>query len=62
MAVGKPSFSSNGVDEIRPGWGKLQRFLVMVNLSEIFLSGMQKKCGLSELKSSLECELKNMGW
>ena len=34
----------------------------MVNLSEIFLGGMQQKYGLSELKSSLVCGFKNMGW
>ena len=40
----------------------LQRSLIMVNLSEIFLDGMQQIYELSELESSLVCWFKNMGW
>ena len=41
LPVGKPSFSSNVVEEIRPGCRNLKRSLIVVNLSEIFLVGMQ---------------------
>ena len=34
----------------------------MVNLSEVYLAEIQYKCGLSELKYSLVCGLKKMGW
>ena len=34
----------------------------MLNLSEIFLGGMQQKYGLSDLKSSLVCGFKNISW
>ena len=49
--MGKPSFSSNVVEEIRLSCRNLQRSLIMVNLSKIFLGGMQleialKKCHL----------------
>ena len=37
---GKSSFLQNIVEEIRPGCRNLQRFQIMVNLSEIFLGGM----------------------
>ena len=37
LAVGKPSFSSNYAEEIRPGCRNLQRPLIMVNLSETLL-------------------------
>ena len=40
----------------------LQRSLIMVNLSEIFLDGMQQIYEFSELESSLVCWFKNMGW
>ena len=60
LAVGKPSFSSNVVEEIRSGCRSLQRSLIMVNLSEIFLGGMQKKHGLSKVKAILVCGFKNM--
>ena len=39
--MGKPSFSSNVVEEIRLSCRNLQRSLIMVNLSKIFLGGMQ---------------------
>ena len=41
MTVGKPSFSSNVVEEIRPGCRNLKRSLIMLNLSEIFLGCME---------------------
>ena len=41
LALGKPSFLANIVVEIRPGCRHLQRSLIMVNLSEILLGGMQ---------------------
>ena len=43
LAVGKPSFSSNVLEENRPGCRNVQRYLclVMVILSEMFLGGMQ---------------------
>ena len=37
---GKSSFLQNIVEEIRPGRRNLQRSQIMVNLSDIFLSGM----------------------
>ena len=50
-AVEKPSFSSNIVEEIRPGYRNLQIFLSMVR--------KQQKRRSSELKSSLVYTLKN---
>ena len=41
FAVGKLSFSSNVVEDIRLGCRNLQRLPFMVNLSEIFLGKMQ---------------------
>ena len=41
LAIGKPTFSSDVVEEIRLGFRNLKRSLMMVNLSEIFLCGMQ---------------------
>ena len=60
LTVGKPSFSSNVVEEIRPGCRNLQRSLIVVNLSGIFVAGIQYKCGLSELKFGLVCGFKKM--
>ena len=37
---GKSSLLQNIAEEIRPGCRNLQRSLIMVNLSEIFLGGM----------------------
>ena len=42
MARKKSSFLQNIVEEIKPGCRNLQRSLIMVNLSEIFLDGMLK--------------------
>ena len=42
FVVRKSSFLRNNVEEIRPGCKNLQRSLIMVNLSEIFLGGMLK--------------------
>ena len=39
--LGKPSFLSNVVEEIRPSCISLQRSLFMINLFEIFLGGVQ---------------------
>ena len=41
LAGGKSNFLQNIVEEIRPGCRNLQRSLIMVNLSETFLGGMQ---------------------
>ena len=41
LAFGKPSFSSNVVEEKRPGCRNLQRPLIMVNLSEKLLGEKQ---------------------
>ena len=62
LELGKSSFSSNSVEEIRPGCRNIHWFLITVNLSEIFLGRMQQKHGLSELKYSLLCRFKNIGW
>ena len=64
MAVGKSSFLRNVIEEIRPGCRNLQRSLIMVNSSELFLVGCYRNTGYqtSELKSSLVCWFKNMGW
>ena len=43
LAVEKSSFLQNIVEEIRYGYRNLQRSLVMVNMSEIFLGGMMLK-------------------
>ena len=43
LAVGKSSFFQNIVEEIRPGCRNLQRYKVMVNLSEVLLGGMMLK-------------------
>ena len=48
--------------KIRPGSKNRQKSLIMVNLSEMLLCGMQKKRRLSELKSSLVSVTKNMSW
>ena len=48
--------------KIRPGSKNGQKSLIMVNLSEMLLCGMQKKRRLSELKSSLVSVTKNMSW
>ena len=40
LALGKSSILRNIVEEIRAGCRNLQRSLIMVNLSEIFLGGM----------------------
>ena len=55
MAAGKSSFLVNIVEKIRPGCRNLPRFLVMVNLSEIFLEEIIKV-------KSLVCGFKGMGW
>ena len=62
MTVEKPSFLQNVAEEIRPGCRNLQKSVIMVNFSEILLGGIQYKKGLSELKSSLMCRFKDMGW
>ena len=54
LAAGKSSFLRNIVEEIRPDCGNLQRSLIMINLSEIFLGGM--------LKVQSGVWFKNMGW
>ena len=48
--------------KIRPGSRNLQKSLIMVNLSEILVCGMQKECRLSELTSSLVSVTENMSW
>ena len=55
LLVGKSSFLPNIVEEIRPGCRNLQRFLIMIYLSEIFLDEMLKF-------HSLVCGFKNMDW
>ena len=35
LAVGKASFSSNSVEEIRPGFRNIQKFLIMEHFSEM---------------------------
>ena len=49
VARGKSILLQNIVEEIRPGCINLQRSQIMVNLSDIFLSGMmlEVKCGVS---------------
>ena len=41
LAVGKPSFLLNVVEENRSGCKNLERSLIIVNLSEIFLGEIQ---------------------
>ena len=41
VPVGNPSFSSDVLEEIRPGCRNLKRSLIMIDLSEIFPGGMQ---------------------
>ena len=48
--MGKPSFSSNVVEQIRLSCRNLQRSPIMVNLSKIFLSGMQLEIGVNRPK------------
>ena len=48
--MGKPSFSLNVVEEIRLSCRNLQRSLIMVNLSKIFLGGMQLEIGVKPSK------------
>ena len=43
--MGKPSFSLNVVEEIRLSCRNLQRSLIMINLSKMFLGGMQLEIG-----------------
>ena len=62
LAVEKPSFSLNIKQETRPGCKNQQISLIMVNLSEILLGGMQQKYGLSELKYGLMSWFKNVGF
>ena len=41
LEVGRPSFPSNVVEEIKPDCTSLQSLLIMINLSEVFPVGMQ---------------------
>ena len=41
LVIGKPTSSSNVVEDIRPGCRNLNWSRIMVNLPEILLGGMQ---------------------
>ena len=61
LTLERRSFSSNVIEEIRLDWRKLQRSLIIINLSKIFFDGIQWKPGLSELKSNLVCGFEKDG-
>ena len=62
LTVGKPSFSLNFAEEVRPDCRNLQRSTIMVNFSEMLLVGIQQEYGLLGQKSCLVCGFKNLGW
>ena len=51
--MGEPSFSSNVVEEIRLSCRNLQRSLIMINLSKMFLGGMQLEIGVNPANISI---------